>query len=104
MTGYFENSGANNLPPKLTPSLLGKPSELPLYLSKKGKLQVIMVFFIRLYLSALTLIFLLVTSLTGSLKLLQGVIITCSLLFLILDTRIDFLEIKQIKSELTKTK
>ena len=63
-----------------------------------------MVFFIRLYLSALTLIFLLVTSLTGSLKLLQGVIITCSLLFLILDTRIDFLALKQIKSELTKTK
>ena len=63
-----------------------------------------MLFFIRLYLSALTLIFLLVTSLTGSLKLLQGVIIILSLLFLILDTRIDFLELKQIKSELTKTK
>ncbi|HSE20450.1 MAG TPA: hypothetical protein VLB68_02300 [Pyrinomonadaceae bacterium] len=63
-----------------------------------------MVFFIRLYLSALTLIFLLVTSLTGSLKFLQGVIIILSLLFLILDTRIDFLELKQIKSELAKTK
>jgi len=63
-----------------------------------------MLFFIRLYLSALTLIFLLVTSLTGSLRLLQGVIIILSLLFLILDTRIDFLELKQIKSELTKTK
>jgi hypothetical protein len=63
-----------------------------------------MVFFIRLYLSVLTLIFLLVTSVTGSLKFLQGVIIILSLLFLILDTRIDFLELKQIKSELTKTK
>ena len=35
MTGYLENSGANNLPPKLTPSLLGKPSELPLYLQQE---------------------------------------------------------------------
>ena len=66
-----------------------------------------MVFFIRLYISGLTLIFLLASLLTSNLKFLQGVIITCSLLFLILDTRIDFQELKQIKSELlsqTKTK
>jgi hypothetical protein len=63
-----------------------------------------MVCFIKLYISGLTLIFLLVTLMTGNLKFLQGVIITCSLLFLILDTRIDFLELKQIRAELTKTK
>jgi len=63
-----------------------------------------MVCFIRLYLSGLTLFFLLASLWTGNLKFLQGVIITCSLLFLILDTRIDFLELKQIRAELTKTK
>jgi hypothetical protein len=62
-----------------------------------------MVFFSRLYISGLTLIFLLASLLTGNLKFLQGVIITCSLLFLILDTRVDFLELRQIKSDLTKT-
>ncbi len=87
--------------------LVGKTHLLPLYLKQERETTAIMVFFIRLYISGLTLIFLLTSFLTSNLKFLQGVIITCSLLFLILDTRIDFQELKQIKSELlsqTKTK
>ena len=44
---------------------------------------------IRIYISALTLIFLKLVIANHSLGFLQGVVITCALLFLILDVRTD---------------
>ena len=44
---------------------------------------------IRIYISALTLIFLILVIANHGLGLLQGVVITCALLFLILDVRTD---------------
>ena len=44
---------------------------------------------IRIYISALTLIFLILVIANHGLGFLQGVVITCALLFLILDVRTD---------------
>ena len=44
---------------------------------------------IRLYISALTLIFLTVVIAHGGLGILEGIVITCALLYLILDVRSD---------------
>ena len=44
---------------------------------------------IRLYISALTLFFLTVVIANGGLGILEGVVITCALLYLILDVRSD---------------
>ena len=44
---------------------------------------------IRIYISALTLIFLILLIASHSLGLLQGVVISCALLFLIIDIRTD---------------
>lgn len=49
---------------------------------------------IRLYITALTLIFLFVVIASRGLGLLEGVVITCALLFLILDVRTDLQSLK----------
>ena len=52
---------------------------------------------IRLYISALTLFFLVVLLAYRGLGLLEGVVITCAILYLILDTRSD---LQELRSEL----
>jgi hypothetical protein len=42
---------------------------------------------IRLYLSALTLVFLIAASLSRGLSALEAIVVTCALVYLILDTR-----------------
>ena len=42
---------------------------------------------IRVYISALTLIFLLLVITTRSIGMLEGIVVTCALIYLILDTR-----------------
>ena len=42
---------------------------------------------IRLYLSALTLVFLIAASLNGGVNALEGFVVTCALVYLILDAR-----------------
>lgn len=49
---------------------------------------------IRLYISALTLIFLFLVIASRGLGLLEGIVITCALLFLILDVRTDLQSLK----------
>ena len=49
---------------------------------------------IRLYISALTIIFLALVIGSGALGLLQAVVVTCALLFLILDVRTDLQSLK----------
>lgn len=49
---------------------------------------------IRLYITALTLILLVVVIASRGLGLLEGVVITCALLFLILDVRTDLQSLK----------
>jgi hypothetical protein len=49
---------------------------------------------IRLYISALTLIFLLLVIASRGLGLLEGIVITCALVYLILDVRTDLQSIK----------
>ena len=49
---------------------------------------------IRLYISALTLIFLVLVISSRGLGLLQGIVISCALLFLILDVRTDLQSLK----------
>ena len=49
---------------------------------------------IRLYISALTLIFIVLVIASRGLGLLEGVVITCALLFLILDVRTDLQSLK----------
>ena len=49
---------------------------------------------IRLYISALTLIFLFLVITHRGIGLLEGVVITCALLFLILDIRTDLQSLK----------
>ena len=48
----------------------------------------------RLYISALTLLFLVLVIASGALGLLQAVVITCALLFLILDVKTDLQSLK----------
>jgi len=49
---------------------------------------------IRLYISALTLIFLFLVIASRGLGLLEGIVITCALVYLILDVRTDLQSIK----------
>lgn len=49
---------------------------------------------IRIYISALTLIFLVLVIASRGLGLLEGVVITCALLFLIIDVRTDLQSVK----------
>ncbi len=52
---------------------------------------------IRLYISALTLVFLLVVLVNRGLGILEGIVITCAIVYLILDVRT---ELHELKSEL----
>ncbi len=52
---------------------------------------------IRLYISALTLFFLVVVLANRGLGILEGVVVTCAILYLILDVRTD---LQTLKSEL----
>lgn len=52
--------------------------------------------FIRLYISALTLLFLVLVIANRGLGILEAVVITCAMLYLILDTRAD---LQIVKSE-----
>jgi len=49
---------------------------------------------IRLYISAMTLIFMFLVIANRGLGILEAVVITCAILFLILDTRIDLQALK----------
>ena len=49
---------------------------------------------IRIYISALTLLFLVLVSANRGLGVLEGVVITCAVVYLILDTRIDLQSLK----------
>jgi hypothetical protein len=49
---------------------------------------------IRLYISALTLLFLLLTIALRGLGMLEAIVIVAAILFLIIDTRIDLKELK----------
>jgi len=53
---------------------------------------------IRLYLSALTLVFLLAASLSRGLSALEAIVVTCALVYLILDAR-EYLQITRAKLE-----
>lgn len=56
---------------------------------------------IRLYISALTLVFLFAVLANRGLGILEGVVITCAVLYLILDARS---ELQELKSELSMLK
>ena len=49
---------------------------------------------IRLYISALTLVFLLLTIVIRGLGILEAIVISCAILFLIIDVRMDLKELK----------
>lgn len=51
---------------------------------------------IRLYLSALTLVFLLAASLSRGVNVLEGTVVTCALVYLILDVR-EHLQLVKLK-------
>jgi len=53
---------------------------------------------IRLYLSALILVFLLAASLSRGLSALEAIVVTCALVYLILDAR-EYLQITRAKLE-----
>lgn len=53
---------------------------------------------IRLYLSALTLIFLVAASLSRGVSALEGIVVTCALVYLILDAR-EHLQLVKAKLE-----
>jgi len=52
----------------------------------------------RLYISALTLFFLILVIANRGLGILEGIVVTCAILYLILDVRT---ELKELKSELS---
>ena len=63
---------------------------------------------IRIYLSALTLVFLFVAWLSHGVSLLEGTVVTCALIYLILDTRdylqcarADFEQLQQLEEKLS---
>jgi hypothetical protein len=63
---------------------------------------------IRIYLSALTLVFLFAAWLNHGLSLLEGTVVTCALIYLILDTReylhsarADFEKLQELEEKLT---
>ena len=63
---------------------------------------------IRLYLSALTLVFLIASWLNGGVNVLTAIVVTCALFFLILDTRehlqlvkADFEMLQQLEKKLS---
>lgn len=54
---------------------------------------------IRLYLSALTLVFLIAASLSRGVSALEAFVVTCALVYLILDTR-EYLQLTKAKLEI----
>jgi hypothetical protein len=56
-------------------------------------------FAIRLYIAALTLAFLLTSVITSGIGVLHATILTCSVLYLILDLKEDLQDLKQLESQ-----
>ena len=54
----------------------------------------------RVYIALLALVFLLLTLLLRGVGLLEGAVVTCALLFLIFDTRLDLLRRKAIEKQI----
>jgi hypothetical protein len=57
---------------------------------------------IRLYLSALTLVFLIAASLNRGVNALEGIVVTCALVYLILDAR-EYLQLAKAKLNALET-
>ena len=55
---------------------------------------------IRVYIALLALVFLLLTLSLRGVGLLEGALVTCALLFLIFDTRLDLLRRKEIEKQI----
>lgn len=77
----------------------GSTPTLRLYLicSRKEKMMLA----IRLYISALTLVFLFAVLANRGLGILEGIVVTCAVLYLILDVRT---ELQELKAELSMLK
>jgi hypothetical protein len=56
---------------------------------------------IRIYLSALTLVFLIVASLSRGVSALEAIVVTCALVYLILDAR-EYLQVTKAKLEVLR--
>jgi hypothetical protein len=56
---------------------------------------------IRLYVVALTLLFLLVVLATRGIGMLEAVVVVCPLLYLILDLRAELLELRQLEAKVS---
>jgi hypothetical protein len=56
---------------------------------------------IRLYVAALTLLFLLVVLATRGIGMLEAVVVVCPLLYLILDLRAELLELRQLEAKVS---
>ena len=54
----------------------------------------------RLYIALLVLVFLLLTLMLREVGLVEGTLVTCALLFLIFDTRIDLLRRREIEKQI----
>ena len=54
----------------------------------------------RLYIALLALVFLLLTLSLREVGLVDGTLVTCALLFLIFDTRLDFLRRREIEKQI----
>ena len=54
----------------------------------------------RLYIALLALVFLLVSLFLRGVGFLEGAVVTCALLFLIFDTRVDFLRRKEVEKQI----
>ena len=56
---------------------------------------------LRLYLAALTLMFLLVVLATRGFGILESIVVVCALLYLLLDTRADLVELRQLEAKVS---
>jgi hypothetical protein len=56
-------------------------------------------FAIRLYVTALTVSFLLASLMTSGIGVLHGIVLVCALLYLILDAREDLQELRQLEAQ-----
>ena len=54
----------------------------------------------RLYIALLALVFLLLTLMLREVGLVEGTLVTCALLFLIFDTRLDLLRRREIEKQI----
>ena len=54
----------------------------------------------RLYIALLVLVFLLLTLMLREVGLVEGTLVTCALLFLIFDTRLDLLRRREIEKQI----